>query len=640
MRLFFVLAMFASVAFGEHVPSVFEVPAPGEVKPTGWLLDVMQAARDGYTAHMDEVDEQFRMAWAETTRPRGKDVHWWANPGSWSAEGGAYWFDGLVRMAFQLDDDALKTMISNRLETVITKTTPDSWGFLWWLRRDNPEDVKALKGDAFLLANSEKLVSTIGAWYEATGDKRAERALRTAFSGAAFEIYKPIGGAYKAWQLTGDKGIAELLDKYCVATKNKDRHAVMQERYIQPPPDFLGESLWMKYRHELMFGIPTRHGIGASRGLTKALRLYQWTGDTNFLTTVRAWCKFLDTHCRLPFGQWVMDEEWGWAGPNRATETCTAACENAFRVELLAALGEGTWADDVEESVFNVGPNCTTSDFSLHTYMQQPNRIKPCDLSDCSHGGDEVAPPWNEHGRYARKHSPLCCTAGLNRIWPDFVQAMWLKVHDGGVAAAMFGPCTFATTLAGNERFAVRETTNYPFEDTIRFTIESAPQAAYPFFIRIPRWSEKYVLTVNGEEIKAVPTNGFVRLARAWRVGDVVTLQVPMVPRFATIKDMNCCARGEAPKHYGYLKLGPLLFAKCLPMKDVNTPFDANVTLPELTADNAVVAEVVRAPMPAHWKWSPDAPPVKLHVNDAQGKTMTLVPYGTAKFRISMFPTP
>lgn len=473
------------------VPAAYEIPAPGAVRPTGWLLDVMRSARDGYTAHMDEVDEQFRKAWAETTQPRGGDVHWWAKPGSWSAEGGAYWFEGLVRMAFQLDDPALKAMVSNRLETVLARTTPASWGFLWWMRRDNPEDVAALKGDAFLLVNSEKLVDTVGAWYEATGDTCAQRALRTAFSGAAFEIYPPVRGAYEAWRLTGDPEIARLLDAQVGKTAGSDRYGRM-------PPKYLDETLWLKYRHEGMLRLPTRHGLGASLGLFATLRRYQWSGDTNLLASVRAWCAFLDRHCRLPFGQTVMDEEWGWAGPGRATETCTAVCENALRTALLTVLGEGTWADDVEESVFNVGPNCTTADFALHTYMQQPNRTKACDLSECSHGGDGDDPSgWTDHGRYARKHRPLCCTAGLNRIWPDFVQAMWLKGRDGGVAAALFGPCTFETAMAGG-RFAVRETTDYPFEDTIRFTVEAAPDAAVPFSVRIPRWCGEYDLAVNG----------------------------------------------------------------------------------------------------------------------------------------------
>ena len=42
----------------------------------------------------------------------------------------------------------------------------------------------------------------------------------------------------------------------------------------------------------------------------------------------------------MPFGHTVMDEEWGHAGPTRATETCTAVIENATKLELMATLAE------------------------------------------------------------------------------------------------------------------------------------------------------------------------------------------------------------------------------------------------------------------------------------------------------------
>ena len=76
-------------SFRGAVPQKFEIPAPGAVRPAGWIRDAAIAQRDGCTARMDEVDGQFRMAWRDTTRPRGKDMAWNAEPGAWSCEGGA-----------------------------------------------------------------------------------------------------------------------------------------------------------------------------------------------------------------------------------------------------------------------------------------------------------------------------------------------------------------------------------------------------------------------------------------------------------------------------------------------------------------------------------------------------------------------
>ena len=103
------------LAAGLAVTPAMELAKPGAVKPRGRLLAAARAQRDGYTGHLDEIDDQFRRAWAPETHPRGKDLSWNTKPGAWSCEGGAYWFDGLVKLAFQLDDPDLKAMASNRL---------------------------------------------------------------------------------------------------------------------------------------------------------------------------------------------------------------------------------------------------------------------------------------------------------------------------------------------------------------------------------------------------------------------------------------------------------------------------------------------------------------------------------------------
>ena len=44
-------------------PAFIALP-PGAVEPAGWLRDWCVAAKDGYTGHMDDVDVEFRRAWA------------------------------------------------------------------------------------------------------------------------------------------------------------------------------------------------------------------------------------------------------------------------------------------------------------------------------------------------------------------------------------------------------------------------------------------------------------------------------------------------------------------------------------------------------------------------------------------------
>ena len=90
------------------VPPKMEMLRPGEVKPQGWLRDWCVTAKRGYVSRMDEIDQAFPRAWNRDFHPRGKYLDWGdPNRGAWCTEGGAYWFEGLVRLAWELDDPEL-----------------------------------------------------------------------------------------------------------------------------------------------------------------------------------------------------------------------------------------------------------------------------------------------------------------------------------------------------------------------------------------------------------------------------------------------------------------------------------------------------------------------------------------------------
>ena len=97
---------------------------------------------------------------------------------------------------------------------------------------------------------------------------------------------------------------------------------------------------------------------------------------------------------------------------------------------------------------------------------------------------------------------------------------------------------------------------------------------------------------------------------------------------------MNPTSSGDAAVDYGYFKLGPLLFAKNLPSAGLNAA-PADVRIPKLAANAA--AEVVRTGKPLGWK-NPAEASVRLVTQTSDGQPLELVPYGSAKFRISMFP--
>jgi len=213
---------------------------------------------------------------------------------------------------------------------------------------------------------------------------------------------------------------------------------------------------------------------------------------------------------------------------------------------------------------------------------------------------------------------------------PNYIQAMWMKTEDGGVAATAYGPCTFEAKLKSG-RAAFTEKTEYPFSETVEIVVDDAPAAEFPLLARVPGWCGSPRMELNGSPVAVKPERGFARIVRVWKKGDVLRLTFPMKPSVEIVRDMNDMGRRRA-----VVSFGPLLMAYAYPAKDDNTII-GNAAEPVLDPASVPGAQVVRKAMPAVWDWPLDAP-VKVMAKDSAGRPLELVPYGCTKLRVSMFP--
>ena len=79
-----------------HPKKYLELPL-GSIRPEGWLQQQLELMRDGMTGHLDEW---YPSVVGERNGWLGGDGDGW--------ERGVYWLDGLVPLAWLLDDEALK----------------------------------------------------------------------------------------------------------------------------------------------------------------------------------------------------------------------------------------------------------------------------------------------------------------------------------------------------------------------------------------------------------------------------------------------------------------------------------------------------------------------------------------------------
>ena len=620
-------------------PAFLSLP-PGAVEPAGWLRDWCVAARDGFTGHMDEYDDEFKRAWAADHKMTGDRLDW--PKGGWPYEGGGYWFDGMVRLGYVLHDESLIQQAKRRLDVVVTNMNPDSILFLWWLDRNKPEDKSSsVVSDAWPMWANGLLGRALAGYYAGSADERVLKTLEAGYSGnrdwmrLGWAMSNP-WPAFDTYTWTGNQEIAAgLTTLFSNDGGGINPGGASWNRYRRMPDSRAGAEKNDHVVHFLESTTPWALGC-------------LWTGDRSLLDATLAWHDLLEREAMQPSGVPVADEFYGPTGAFRGTETCDVAGYLWSQIALLTVTGQGRMADRAERAFFNAGPATVARDFKTHVYFQCPNRV--VDKSPPHPHG-----PQADGNSYKSKHYPLCCTAALNRIVPNYVMHMWMATYDNGLAATHYGPCKVSALVADQVPVEIDCRTDYPFKDDIVMNVNPAREATFPLSFRIPGWCKNSALSVNGAAVDTLPDpNGFVRIERSWKPGDAIRLQLPMSASVQRGRDRN--AQG-AP--YASVSFGPLLFALPIPdTADSNTPDPAAKWNYALDPQAPIVA-LAPAAMPARWDWplnaplklqasvvevawSPDPKAPRLPLLSASiskpARTVTLVPYGCTKFRVSMFP--
>ncbi|MGW8266702.1 MAG: hypothetical protein ACWGSQ_10060, partial [Longimicrobiales bacterium] len=90
-------------------------PLPlGSIRPGGWLRRQLRIQADGLSGHLDEF-------WPDVGRSQwfGGDAEGW--------ERAPYWLDGVIPLAWVLDDAPLKEKVSGYVEEILARQRSDGW---------------------------------------------------------------------------------------------------------------------------------------------------------------------------------------------------------------------------------------------------------------------------------------------------------------------------------------------------------------------------------------------------------------------------------------------------------------------------------------------------------------------------------
>ncbi|MFI7691270.1 glycoside hydrolase family 127 protein [Nonomuraea sp. NPDC049655] len=254
-------------------------------------------------------------------------------------------------------------------------------------------------------------------------------------------------------------------------------------------------------------------------------------GDDELLDAVRRqWDRSVArrTYITGGMGSRHQDEGFGedWElPPDRAyCETCAGVASIMVSWRLHLATGDVRYTDLIERTLYNVVAASPADDGRAFFYANPLHQRTPGRPAD-----DGGVSPRAESGVRAAWFDVSCCPTNVARTLAA-LDGYLATTDDDGLQIHQYAPCVIAADLPDGRRVAAEVETRYPADGTIRVRITEDAAAPWTLSLRVPAWAEGATLTDDGRARPAAPGTASVR--RAFRAGDVVTLELPMRPRF------------------------------------------------------------------------------------------------------------
>jgi uncharacterized protein len=629
----------------------------GTVKPLGWLKSQLEIQAAGLTGNIDDF-------WPDLVNSSWKG----GNGEAW--ERGPYYLDGLVPLAYLLNDEHLITKVKSWIEPILASSSDTGWY--------GPSKNK----DRWPLAVANKVLMQ---YYEATGDTRALDVLTKYFRylhdskpdwpDKDWRGVRAMENAVTGYWLYRQTGEAWILETIASIEKNSADWTSYYEKFPWDSAAVADN----KIPHDWGYVGLTAHVVNNAMAIKYPGLWYQQSKDERFRNAVFSGIKKYDLNHGQPGGRFSGDEHLSGKSPSQGSELCSVV-EYMFSLEeLYEIFGTNTLADRLELLAYNCLPGTTTPDMWAHQYDQQANQVIV----------SAAKRDWSSNGNYANIYGLMpefgCCLANMNQGWPKLVESMWMATNDNGLALVTYGPSIVKAKVANGKEVTISEETDYPFKGTVKLTINTNRTVRFPIDLRIPEWADSVFVTFKNTKVKVAKQTVF-RLDERWRNGDQILVELPMKLRAldyynnsVVIMRGPLCFSLRIDKEYKSVKINydnynykgsvdweidpesawnyGLLMNKANIMRGINVlenpigkyPFcdrgdmiwsaDSGKYLIS-TQDAPVIIKARGMKIPS-WTLkdnSADVPPLSPVKPEGDVEVITLVPYGCARLRITEFP--
>jgi len=620
----------------------------GTIKPQGWLKEMLVRQKDGATGNLDQL---YPLVMGQRNGWLGGDGDQW--------ERGPYWIDGLLPLAYILDDQTLIKKVKPWIEWAIKSQQPNGY---FGPATDYKNEPGLQRGDSHDWWPKMVMLKILKQYYSATGDKRVLTLMTNYFKFQLKELPKKPLDHWTRWATfrAGDN----LMVVYWLYNITGDKFLLQLGDLLHKQTfDFTNAFT----KTDLLSTTGSIHTVNLAQGMKEPLVYYQHRPMQKYLDATKKGFADLRKFNGMAHGLYGGDEALHGNDPTQGSELCTAV-EMMFTLESsLEITGDVAYADQLEKIAFNALPTQISDDFMTRQYFQQANQVistkQARNFSD-NHKGTDIV--------FGLLTGYPCCTSNMHQGWPKFTQNLWYATPDQGLAALIYSPSEVKAKVANGQEVTFTEETNYPFDETVKFTLKTSKNVSFPFHLRVPNWCKKASIKVNGTLIQEAIGNQIVKINRQWKSGDNVELVLPM-HIFNNVWHENSISLERGPITYA-LKMNEQVtkitnekdsvsFGKYFNQVTSSSPW--NYALFDLATDRLADNYIVtKTGIVSNYPWNLENSPIQITTkakrvlnwklyNDMAGpipyartygaelskeEEIVLVPYGCTTLRISQFP--
>lgn len=244
------------------------------------------------------------------------------------------------------------------------------------------------------------------------------------------------------------------------------------------------------------------------------LELYRLTGKEKYKEAVeKTWQNIYDTEIDI-VGSGSSRECWFGGKKLQALpirhfqETCVSVTWIKLSQQLLRLTGDAKYADGIEQSYYNALLGAMKPDGSAWGYYTPLSGYKILREEQCGMGIN-------------------CCTANGPRALFSFPLTTVMSREDG-IQINFFAEGIYTLQTPGKQTVKIFQKTSYPVDGEIKINIGITKPEEMVIRVRIPGWSQKSLVKVNGQAIKGVIAGQYAIIQKEWKNGDQIGLELDM----------------------------------------------------------------------------------------------------------------